>query len=210
MENNKLVEKLKKSGYLKSPEIIEAFEKIDRLNFVIDYLKNDAYLDRPLGIGFGQTISQPITVAFMLELLQAKKGDNVLDIGSGSGWQAALICQIIGEKGKLHGIEIIPELYEFGKKNLEKYDFVKKGIAELYNMDGYNGLEKEAPFDKIIAAAAPQEGIPPQWKEQLKIGGRLVFPMNDSLWLLKKISENKFEEKEYKGYVFVPLIRGKE
>ncbi len=204
---SKLVEKLKKSGYLKSSEIIKSFKEINRLDFVIDYLKDDAYLNAPLGIGFGQTISQPVTVAFMLELLQAKKGDKVLDIGFGSGWQAALICHIIGEKGKLYGIEIIPELYDFGKKNLDKYQFIKKGIAEVYNTDGYNGLIEKAPFDKIISAAAPQEGIPPEWKKQLKIGGRLVFPMNDSLWLFEKISEDKFKEKEYKGYIFVPLVR---
>ncbi|MGB9609289.1 MAG: protein-L-isoaspartate O-methyltransferase family protein, partial [Minisyncoccia bacterium] len=115
MDKNKLIDDLIKDGFLKSPRIIDAFRKVDRMNFVIDYVKNEAYRNSPLAIGFGQTISQPLTVAFMLELLDVQEGNKVLDVGSGSGWTTALLAELVGEKGKVYGIEIIPELYEFGK-----------------------------------------------------------------------------------------------
>lgn len=211
MENLKdtkgLVEKLKEEGILRTPNIIKAVEKVDRLDFVIEYLKDDAYLNAPLGIGFGQTISQPLTVAFMLELLQPKNGDKILDIGFGSGWQTAILSEIVSPDGEVHSIEIIPEIFEFGKENLKKLGFLDKNIIKLYNQDAHNGIPNESPFDKIISAAAPQEGIPQEWKKQLSIGGRLVFPMEDSLWLLEKKSEDEFIEKKYPGFVFVPLVR---
>jgi len=204
--NNRLVDELVKVGHLKTPRIIEAFKKIDRFDFVIEYLKNDAYLNNPLGIGFGQTISQPLTVAFMLELLQPQEGDKILDIGSGSGWQMALLCEIVGVKGKVFGIEIISELYEFGKKNLKHYDYEQKGIAELILGDGSRGLVTQAPFDKIISAAAPEELLE-DWKNQLRVGGQMVWPMRNSLWLGIKKTETEFEMKEFPGFDFVPLLK---
>lgn len=190
---------------MKTPAIIEAFQKIDRFDFVIDYLKPEAYRNSPLGIGFGQTISQPLTVAVMLELLQPEPGQKVLDIGSGSGWSTALLCEIVGGGGKVYGVEIVPELSEFGKKNVSHYNFVRQGIAEFFCADGSKGLPEKAPFDRIISAAASHQ-IPEVWKEQLKIGGRLVLPMNQSLWLVVRKAENDFEIKEYPGFIFVPLI----
>ena len=204
--NNRLVDELVKVGHLKTPRIVEAFKKIDRFDFVIEYLKNDAYLNNPLGIGFGQTISQPLTVAFMLELLQPQEGDKILDIGSGSGWQMALLCEIVGVKGKVFGIEIISELYEFGKKNLKHYNYEQKGIAELILGDGSHGLIVQAPFDKIISAAAPEELLE-EWKNQLKVGGQMVWPMKNSLWLGIKKTETEFEMKEFPGFDFVPLLK---
>lgn len=206
MKKDQLIQEIINAGYLKTPEIIDAFQKIDRYDFVIDYLKTDAYLNAPLAIGFGQTISQPLTVAFMLELLQPEKGNKVLDIGSGSGWTTALISYLVGETGKVYGIEIIPELCEFGKRNVSRYNFVKKGIAEIICGDGSEGLKEVAPFDRILSSAATEE-IPQSWKEQLKIGGRMVLPMNQSLFLVIKKGENDFEIKEYPGFIFVPLIR---
>src|SRR3989344_7686174 len=97
MEYENLIDSLIKDGYLKTPEIIEAFKAIDRANFVSNELKGDAYLNVPLSIGFGQTISQPLTVAFMLELLQPKKGEKILDVGAGSGWTIALLAFIVGD-----------------------------------------------------------------------------------------------------------------
>jgi protein-L-isoaspartate(D-aspartate) O-methyltransferase len=200
-----LIELLIKEEYLKTPAIIEAFQKIDRFDFVIDYLKPEAYRNSPLGIGFGQTISQPLTVAVMLELLQPEPGQKILDIGSGSGWSTALLCEIVGGGGKVYGVEIVPELSEFGKKNVSHYNFVRQGIAEFFCADGSKGLPEKAPFDRIISAAASHQ-IPEAWKEQLKIGGRLVLPMNQSLWLVVRKAENDFEIKEYPGFIFVPLI----
>jgi protein-L-isoaspartate(D-aspartate) O-methyltransferase len=108
--------------------------------------------------------------------------------------------------GVVFAIERIPELNEFGKKNIAKYNFIESGRVKCICADGTKGLPGEAPFDKIIAAAAAEE-IPLTWKEQLKIGGRLVSPVKDSVWLLIKKSAQDFEEKEFYGFAFVPLIK---
>jgi len=204
----KLIDQLIKEKYLKSPLIIEAFRKIKRADFAPDEMVRQkgkdfvAEYNAPLSIGYKQTISQPLTVAFMLELLQPKKGDKILDIGSGSGWQTAMLAQIVGPDGFVYAIERIPELKSFGQDNVGKYNF--KNI-EFICGDGSKGLPNKAPFDKIIAAASAKE-IPKAWKDQLKINGRLVTPVKDSIWLLVKKEKNEFEEKEYPGFVFVPLI----
>lgn len=203
-----LVKSLVDGGYLKTPEIINAFRKIDRADFVLDKLKIDAYLNIPLPIGYGQTISQPLTVAFMLELLKPEKGDKILDVGSGSGWQTALLGEIAGEEGKVFGIEIIPDLKDFGVKNIAKYGFIEKGIVQVFRASGAVGLKSEAPFDKIIVGAMAKN-VPEELRQQLKIGGRLVIPHRGSVWLVIKISENKFEEYEYPGFAFVPLVEEK-
>ena len=204
-QQDKLIEDLIKDGFLQSPRVIEAFRKIDRSNFVIEYLKNDAYINSPLAIGFGQTISQPLTVAFMLEKLDVQPGHKVLDVGSGSGWTTALLAEIVGEKGKVYGIEIIPEIYEFGKANVMRYSFINKGIVGMYCGNGLEGLEEAAPFDRIMCSAAVKE-IPQAFKDQLKIGGKMILPMNHSLWLITKKSENEFDSEEYPGFIFVPVI----
>lgn len=200
-----LVKNLIDSGYLKTPSIIDAFRKIDRADFIPEKIKIDAYLNTPLPIGYGQTISQPLTVAFMLELLKPEKGDKILDVGSGSGWQTALLAEITGKNGKIFGLEIIPELKDLGEKNIAKYNFIKNGIVEIILADGSAGLKKEAPFDKIIVGAMA-ETIPKEFREQLKIGGRLVMPYRGSVWLIIKKSEDDFEEYEYPGFAFVPLV----
>jgi len=211
-----LINKLIKEGYLRTPLIIEAFKKIRREDFVPEGFRNEADINAPLPIGYGQTISQPLTVAFMLELLQPEPGEKILDIGAGSGWQAAMLAYCVGDKGKIFAIERIPELVEFGKKNVAKYNYIEKGIVEFICGDG----SKKATFDpirdeisngvnKIIAAASTKE-IPQIWKEQLKIGGRLVTPVQSSIWLLIKNpptgGREKFNEKEFPGFAFVPLI----
>ncbi len=200
-----LVDSLIQEGWLKTKTIIEAFQKIKRRDFLPEDMKDLAELNEALVIGSGQTISQPLTVAFMLELLQPKPGDKILDIGSGSGWTTALLAEIVGETGKVIAIEIIPELKEFGEKNITKYNFVEKGIAEFICADGSKGYKKEAPFDRILASASAEK-IPPAWKEQLKIKGRIVTPIGFSIWLFVKKTKEEFEETEYPGFAFVPLI----
>ena len=202
-----LVDNLIQDGWLKTPRIIDAFRKIQRVDFLPDNIKNLAELNEALPIGFGQTISQPLVVAFMLEQLEPKEGDKILDVGSGSGWTSALLGEIVGEKGKVIAIDIIPELMEFGKKNIVKYNFIEKGIVEFICADGSKGYKKEAPFDKILASASAEK-FPQAWKEQLRIGGRIVTPIGSSIWLFIKKSEKEFEEIEYPGFAFVPLVTG--
>jgi len=208
LKKDNLIETLIKEGYLKTPRIIEAFKKIDRFDFVIDYLKSEAYLNAPLGIGFGQTISQPLTVAFMLEHLQPQKGDIVLDVGTGSGWQAAMIAYIVGEKGRVIGIERIPQLVQFARANVEKYNFPQLSI--LFG-DGTKGMPEEAPFDKIIVAAASNDDVPTDLVRQLAQGGKLLIPIGEwdqELLLLSKDKNNKLSRAMFPGFQFVPLIRG--
>jgi len=204
-----LLDLLIEENWLKTPRIIEAFKKIKRADFLPEDIKNLAEFNEALPIGFGQTISQPLVVAFMLEQLQPQPGDKILDVGSGSGWTTALLAEIIGSRGKVIAIEVIPELMEFGKKNVEKYNFVEKGVVEFICADGSKGYKKAAPFDKILASAAAPE-LSPVWKEQLKIGGRIVTPIGSSIWLFIKNppagGEKEFEEIEYPGFAFVPLI----
>jgi len=204
-----LIDNLINEGWLKTPRIIEAFRKIKRVDFLPDNMKDLAELNEALPIGYGQTISQPLVVAFMLEQLQPKEGNKILDIGSGSGWTTALLAEIVGSRGNVIAIDIIPELVEFGKQNVAKYNFIKKGVMEFILADGSKGYEKEAPFDGILVSASVQTEIPRAWKEQLKIGGRIVTPIGSSIWLFIKKTEKEFEEIEYPGFAFVPLITEK-
>jgi protein-L-isoaspartate(D-aspartate) O-methyltransferase len=200
-----LIKELIADGYLKTPAIIEAFNAIDRKDFVREEAKEEAYGNYPLTIGFGQTISQPLTVAFMLELLEPKTGEKILDVGAGSGWQTALLAQIVSEQGKIFAVERIPELKKFAESNISKYGFIEKGIVKILEGDGSKGLTEEAPYDKIIAAATAEE-IPQAWKDQLKMGGRIVAPVGQSIIVLDKTGQNQFAQKQYFGFNFVPLI----
>ncbi len=200
-----LIDDLIKQDWLKTPSIINAFKKIKRVDFLPKNLKNLAELNEALPIGYGQTMSQPMVVAFMLEQLEPEKGHKILDVGSGSGWTTALLAEIVGEKGKVIALELKPELKEFGEKNILKYNFIEKGIIEFVCTDGSRGYQKEAPFDRILASASAQK-IPSAWKRQLKIGGRIITPIKTSIWVFVKKAENDFEEIEYPGFVFVPLI----
>ncbi len=199
------IQKLIKQEWLKSPNIIKAFQKIKRQDFLPEDMKRLADLDQALPIGLGQTISQPLVVAFMLEELDPQPGHKILDIGSGSGWTSALLAEIVGSKGKVIAIEIVPELKEFGEKNTSKYNFIKKGIVEFICADGSKGYAKEAKFDRILASASGRE-LPLAWKEQLKIKGKIVAPIGTSIWTFIKKSKNSFQEIEHPGFAFVPLI----
>ncbi|MBU2635437.1 protein-L-isoaspartate O-methyltransferase [Patescibacteria group bacterium] len=203
-----LIDSLIEEGWLKTPRIIDAFRKIKRVDFMSEDIKDLAELNEALPIGSGQTISQPLTVAFMLEQLQPEAGDNILDIGSGSGWTSALLAQIVGSNGKITAIEIIPELKEFGEKNVSKYNFIKKGIVQFICTDGSKGYKEEAPFNRILASASAEK-IPQAWKEQLEIKGRIVAPVRNSIWVLIKKSKEEFEETEHPGFAFVPLVEDK-
>ena len=189
------------SGVLKTSSIIDAFKTIDRKHFVPKTFIKEAYADIPLGIGNGQTISQPYTVAFMLEKLHLKKGDKVLDIGSGSGWTTALLAYIVGDTGSVLGVERVPELVMIGLQNLTKLDFKHAHIELAHATLGIEG-EK---FDAILVSASAKE-IPYELFKQLNIEGHLVIPIQNSIFVFKKVSEEKIETKEFPGFRFVPLI----
>jgi len=203
--HDELIQNLVDSGYLKTPLVIKAFKKIDRADFVPKESLFEAYVNAPLPIGFGQTISQPLTVAFMIELLEPQPGDKILEIGSGSGWQTAILAEIVGKNGQVFAVEIVDKLMRFGQNNIEKSGYDKNGRVEFFCQDGSGGLVERAPFDKIIAAATASE-IPAAWKEQLKINGRIVAPVSSSVKLLVKKSASEFESYDYPGFAFVPLI----
>ena len=206
MSKDDLINELVTQGYLKTPSIIEAFRNIDRANFVLDETKNIAYTNQALTIGEGQTISQPLTVAFMLELLEPKTGEKIMDIGAGSGWQAALLAEITGKKeGTVITIERIPELAEMAKDNIAKYNFISEKTVEVIHADGTEGYEPEAPYDKIIAAAEGKE-LPKSWKEQLRIGGKIVMPIGNNICLFEKKDNEKWDKKQFFGFAFVPLV----
>lgn len=210
-----LIDDLIKEGWLKTPRVIEAFRAVKRLDFLSEEMKDLAELNEALPIGYGQTISQPLVVAFMIEQLQPQKGDKILDIGAGSGWTSALLGQIVGDKGRIMAMEVIPKLKEFGEKNVARYNFIKKGVVEFICADGSKGYpdissrpELVEGFDKILASAAVQKELPRPWKKQLKTEGRIVTPIGSSIWLFIKKNESEFEATEYPGFAFVPLIEG--
>lgn len=206
--NEELVRELVDEGYLKTPAIIDAMKAIDRKDFVPEEYVSEAYGNYPLPIAGGQTISQPLTVAFMLELLEPKQGEKILDVGAGSGWQTAMLAHIVGENGKVVAIERIEDLFMFAGKNVAKYHFLENGIVKLIHGDGAKGYEAEAPYNKIIAAAAAVR-IPEAWKEQVKVGGRIVAPVGESIVVIEKTAPDKFNEKRHFGFSFVPLVSEK-
>jgi len=199
---NSLVQFLIENKSLRTQEIIDAFLKINRADFILEKYRNMAYEDIPLPIGHDQTISQPSTVAFMLELLKPQKGQRILDIGSGSGWTTAILAEIVGDGGKVVGTEMVPELVEFGRKNIQKYLFPQAVVLQAGEELGY---KEEAPYDRILVSASAVN-IPQGIIDQLKPSGILVLPVENSVWEIKKDKDGNIKTKEYLGFVFVPLV----
>jgi len=193
---------------MEDKKVLEAMERTPRHKFVPERYISQAYKDHPLPIGYGQTISQPLTVAFMLELLDPRSGQTILDVGAGSGWTTALLAEIAGKAGKVIAVERINELLEWGKKNVDKYGYVGKGMAKFYLADGSQGFPQEAPFDRILVSASSPD-IPQSLKDQLKIGGKMVLPVKSSIFYLEKKNEQEFLQEEFPGFSFVPLINEK-
>lgn len=202
MNKTQLLQHLKRQDFPK--KILDAFSKVKRENFIPEELKNRAYEDRALPIGKGQTISQPYTIATMLNLLDLKKAQKVLEIGSGCGYVLALISKIIGNKGKVYGVEIVKELAEKSKTNIKAYKNVK-----VYNKDGRKGLEEAAPFDRIIISAACGE-IPKKILSQLKDKGLIVAPVGpryvQSLVAIQREKDDFKIKEKLSGFVFVPFV----
>ncbi len=197
-----MIQHLVKYNYIKSEKVIAAMLKVDRAKFVPKEYMADAYSDYPLPIGFKQTISAPSIVGIMTEVLDIQETDKILEIGCGSGYQAAILAEL-ATKGKIYTVERIPELIEITKEKLKKYTNIK-----ILPGDGYYGYKDEAPYDKIIVTAAPVE-IPGPLIEQLKVGGKMVIPVGSSiqnLILAEKISQAKIKKTSLCECMFVPLI----
>jgi len=203
-ERARLVKKLKNEGYIKTPLVEKAFLEVPRENFVPDHLKKSAYLDIPLEIGFGQTISAPHMVAIMCEALVLKKGQKVLEIGSGSGYHAAVVSEIIGERGRVYSVERIKELADMARENIRKTGIKN---VEVFVGDGSLGFKKFAPYDRIyVTCAAPD--IPEPLIDQLKDPGLLLIPVGRyycDLMLLRK-ENGKISTRNLGGCAFVPLV----
>lgn len=186
--------------------VLDAMGAVPRHEFVPEEYQPDAYADEPLPIGFGQTISQPYIVALMTELLQLKGGEKVLDVGTGSGYQAAILTKFTPN---VFTIEIIPELHRVALDRLKAYGLDAEHVVLG---DGYYGVEKEAPFDAIVVTAAADH-IPPPLIKQLRPGGRMVIPIGpvhsvQRLVLLEKDNEGKVHTRTVLPVAFVPLTGG--
>lgn len=200
--NQQLIDHLIRTGILRTPRLIGAFERCDRILFVPEPLLHDAYGDYPLHIGEGQTISQPFTVAVMLELLAPPENGRILDIGSGSGWTTALLAAAVGEGGRVEGVERIASLVDYGRANLAKAHITNASIEAA----DPSALGKPGQrYDRILVSASAPE-LPTPLIDQLKAGGILVIPIQNSIWRITKNEEGKIEAYELSGFRFVPLI----
>ena len=187
---------------IKSQEILNAIGKVPRHFFFEPIFDTHAYEDKAFPIGEGQTISQPYTVAYQTELLEIKEGDKILEIGTGSGYQAIILLELGAE---VHTIEYQKKLFERTKKFLPKMGY----RPNFYFGDGSKGLPAKAPYDGIlVTAGAPT--VPDELVKQLKIGGRLVIPVGDSasqkMTIIRKISRTKIVQQELQHFAFVPLL----
>lgn len=198
-----MVERQLKSRDITDQNVLEAMSKVPREKFVPQGQKGNAYADYALAISHDQTISQPYVVALMCQLLELEGSEKVLDIGTGSGYQAAVLSQLAKE---VISIEVIPELAESAKQTLKKLNY---NNIKIITGDGRKGAPEYAPFEGIKSAAASLK-IPPAWKEQLKLGGHIVLPLKDILYQkLVRLTKTKqgFEKESFGGVAFVPLVK---
>lgn len=207
-ERTNLVKKLYKYSHIKTDRVKQAMEKVPREEFLPEDKKPYAYLDQPLSIGEGQTISAPHMVAIICEELSLKEGMKVLEIGTGFGYNAAVVAEIIGKEGHVYTIERIKTLLDSAKENLKRTGYSGR-VTAIYG-DGTLGFLEHEPYDCIyVTAAAPD--IPQTLKDQLKVGGRLLVPVGDAsfyqeLILVEKLSKNDYKTTNLGGVAFVPLI----
>jgi protein-L-isoaspartate(D-aspartate) O-methyltransferase len=199
----KLAEGLKIKG-IKDEKVLDAIRKVPRHLFMESTFINFAYKDQAFPIGAGQTISQPFTVAIQTHLLQIKKNEKVLEVGTGSGYQAAVLLEM---GARVFTIERQKELYQKVQAFLPEIGYQ----PACFLGDGYKGLPNFAPFDKIlVTAGAPF--VPEDLKLQLKIGGRLVIPVGgekrQEMFVIIRLSEEEFKTEKHGSFVFVPLLKG--
>ena len=198
-----LIDSLRRYGI--GEDVLAAMRKVPRHLFVPANVRDSAYMDTPLPIGHFQTISAPHMVAIMCNLLELREGQKVLEIGAGSGYNAAVMAELVGETGNVYSIERIGELVDFARKNLREAGY---NNVEVILDDGSLGYSGEAPYDRIcVTAAAP--GTPHPLLDQLKAGGSMVIPEGDSyqqLFIIRKHADGSTTKEQWGGVVFVPLI----
>lgn len=182
--------------------IERAISKFSRQDFVPEEVRFHAHLDIPLPIGFGQSISQPTTVQYMLEWLDPKPGEIILDLGSGSGWTTALLSELVGSGGQVYAVERIPELVAFGARNCEQVGITN---ARFFLAGEQYGLPELAPYDRILVNAAATS-LPGEILEQLKVDGKLVIPVGEDVLEITKLSDDENFTRMHPGFAFVPLI----
>ena len=201
----KLAKQLERKG-ISDKLVLKAIASVPRHEFVDANIREYAYIDRALPIERNQTISQPYTVAYQSELLKLKPGDKVLEIGTGSGYQAAILCEMGAE---VYSIERYEELHNSSKKKLNSLGY----YPNLFYGDGYEGLPNHAPFDKILITAAPKK-VPEKLLQQLKIGGWMVVPVGgraaQKMTVIRRTGEDRFEESIHGDFIFVPMEKGTE
>ena len=206
-EREDLIERLIRWGYLVKPNIIEAFRKVPRHEFIPSSARSYAYSDQPLSIGHDQTISAPSMIAIMMESLDLSPGLRVLEIGAGSGYNAALVAEVVGRKGEVVTVERVKELADFAEENLNKNGY---GWVRVVVSDGSLGYEEGAPWDRILVTACAPE-IPKPLIKQLKVGGKLGAPVGKEfmfqIWTVaEKLKNGEIATREHGGCSFVPLI----
>lgn len=201
-QRENMVEQQLKTRGINDDKVLDVMGKIERHKFVPSGLVNQAYDDNPLPIGYGQTISQPYIVALMTQSLQVDQDDRVLEIGTGSGYQAAVLAELVKE---VYTIEIIKELADSAEERLNHLGYKN---VKVKNADGYFGWEEHAPFDAVIVTAAANH-IPPSLLQQLKDGGKLIIPLGSTLRFqtltLVTKKGNESETEFITGVRFVPL-----
>lgn len=183
------------------PPLDQAFDHVDRGAFVAPELRQFAYADRPLPIGHNQTISQPSTVRRMLGWPDARPGQTILDVGSGSGWTSALLGYIAGPSGHIYAVDIVDELVAMGKNNCEHAGIQNVTFSRA---DPAGGLAAHAPYDRILVSASGSE-IPSSLRSQLAAGGTIVMPIGESIIVATRTATG-WDEKRHAGYLFVPYV----
>lgn len=201
-----LIQIMKSKDTLHSFPLEQAFLKVPRENFILPQFQLRAYEDEALPILASQTISQPSTIASMLEILDVKKGMKVLEVGSGSGYVLALLAELVGEDGKIFGTEMVKELIEFSEENLKNLEY--KNIY-IFRSDGSEGLKDYSPYDRILVSAACPF-IPKPLFDQLQERGKIVAPVGDpnmqTLQMMEKINGKLLKKDIFPhSYQFVPL-----
>ncbi|MDO8556876.1 MAG: hypothetical protein Q7R98_00215 [Candidatus Jorgensenbacteria bacterium] len=238
---NPLIRYLINEGYIVTPEIQRAFSAIDRAKFTGGrFSEGEIYQDVALTLESGEMMFHPSTTAQMVELLAPKPDEKVLEVGTGSGWQTAVIACLVSNfanmanadnkdsivpnaehespndgdvfissaivpRGRVISIERNKLICEQAVKNIEQYGFMRGGVVAVIRRDGVFGYNKEAPYDKIISTICPNV-IPPKWKDNLKVGGRLVTPFGQSILVLDKTGKNSFKKSSYFGFTFSKTV----